>query len=194
MANTRIITRVLLIFLLYLSGLGCAGAIKEFYPDSYFSEDNIYQNRPLHFMLTFRGVWVIMTSPAEMAKASKKFAGQMQKQGAELLFVGATAEGGHGVRGLAVNLNAPLKKYAQTIQGMNPLPPGKDLGLTDMDVNDIPMVRWDYFSNGFRFVEFFAKIDTYNIRIAFWTRPALFERFEPLYLDIISSLTYIERL
>ena len=50
------------------------------------------------------------------------------------------------------------------------------------------MVKWVYDKSGFRFVEFFFNIGTYDIRVSFWTKPDLFEKFLPVYEQIISTL------
>jgi hypothetical protein len=171
--------------------VGCAGTIKEFYPDSFFSEDNIYQNKPIGFTLTFRGQWHIFTDPNEMQGRLRGFAEELQEQGGELLFVGSTVERTQGVRGIAANLNAPAREYAERIRDINTV--AVDSGLTEMLVANVPMVRWDYYDTGFRFVEFFFRIETYDVRVAFWTKPELFDAFEPVYLSIMSSISRTSR-
>jgi hypothetical protein len=52
----------------------------------------------------------------------------------------------------------------------------------------IPMVQWIYEKAGFTFVEFFLKIETYNVRIAFWAKPKLFSNFLPVYQDIMGTM------
>jgi hypothetical protein len=174
--------------------VSCAAPLKEFYPDSYFTEDGIYQNRPIGFTLVFRGNWDIVTDPMKMEKGSRAFAGQLLKSGADLLFVGTTSEKTQGVRGIAINLNIPCEEYAERIRKINAPDITSDSGLTAQLLNNLPMVRWDYTVGEFRFVEFFFTLDTYNVRIAFWSKPAIFERFENIYLDIISSLSFVGRL
>ncbi len=171
--------------------VGCAGPIKEFYPDSFFNEDNVYQNKPIGFTLTFRGQWHIFTDPNEMEGRLRGFAEELQEQGGELLFVGSTVERTQGVRGIAANLNAPAREYADRIRDINTV--AVDSGLTEMIVAGVPMVRWDYHDAGFRFVEFFFRVETYNIRIAFWTKPELFDAFESVYLSIMSSISRVSR-
>lgn len=135
-----------------------------------------------------------MTDPSEMRGSTRRVARSFQQRGAELLFVGSTTEGTQGVRGIAVNLNTTTREYAEKIQMINKGDVSRDLGLSDLVINDIEMVRWSYFSHGFRFIEFFFNVDTYNIRIAFWTKPSVFERFETVYYDIISTISFIDRL
>lgn len=171
--------------------LSCASSIRQFYPDSYFTEDGIYQNKALRFSLSFRGNWVLITDPNEMRGNTREFAHDLQERGAELLFVGATSEGAQGVRGIAINLNTLPREYAERVREINADGVSEDFGLRDMLIDGMPMVRWDYVVKDFRFVEFFFTLDTYNTRIAFWTKPAIFERFEPVYLDIMSSLSFI---
>ncbi|MBD3316045.1 MAG: hypothetical protein GF344_09675 [Chitinivibrionales bacterium] len=176
-----------------ICGAGCAGSIKEFYPDSYFEADRVYLNRPLRFSLTFRGNWRLFTDPNEMEEGARTFFRELQKNGAELLFVGATPEGTQAVRAIAINLNLPQRDYAERIRALNRKSIAKDLGLTEMHINGRVMTRWDYVSHGARFAEFFFALDTYNIRIAFWSTPTVFERFYPVYLDIISTLDFVSR-
>jgi hypothetical protein len=173
--------------------LTCAVPLKEFYPDSYFVEDRVYQNRALRFTLTFRGDWNLMTSPNEMEGETREFARELQLRGAELLFAGSTVEGTQGVRGITIHLNDPVDEYAEKVRALNKDDVGEDFGLTASVLDGLPVVRWDYTVGEFRFVEFFFTLDTYNVRIAFWTRPDLFERFESVYVDIISSISYVGR-
>ncbi len=185
-------TAILALFAVALL-LACAAPLKEFYPDSYFAEDGVYQNKPLRFSLTFRGTWYLITDPDDMRGSTRQFARDLRERSAELLFVGATAEGTQGVRGIAINLNVGQREYAEKIHTLNAPDVDEDFGLTETILDGMPMVRWDYRVGEFRFVEFFFTLDTYNLRIAFWTRPSVFERFEPVYLDIMSSLCFIDR-
>lgn len=173
---------------------GCASTISEFYPDSYFFEDRVYQNKPLRFSLTFRSAWSLITDPNEMAGPTRDFAQELREMGLELLFVGTTAEGTQGTRGIAANLNIPARDYAERIRTANAETISEDYGFTDMLADGKPMVRWDYLSHGFRFAEFYFTLDTYNVRIAFWAKPDTFERFLPVYIDIMSSLSFIDRI
>ena len=136
---------------------------------------------------------MLVTDPNEMRGSTRKFARDLQDRNAELLFVGATSEGTQGVRCIAINLNAPAHTYAERVQELNKADLALDLGLRDVLIDGMPMVRWDYEVDGFRFVEFFFTLDTYNIRAAFWTKPSIFDRFEPVYLDIMSSLSFVTR-
>ncbi|MBD3394101.1 MAG: hypothetical protein GF418_00610 [Chitinivibrionales bacterium] len=178
---------------LAILALQCAAPLEHFYPDTYFPADGVYQNKSLRFSLTFRGGWRLTTDPRDMRGASRNFARELQERHAELLFAGTTVEGNQGVRGIAANLNIPYNEYADRIREINREDVHEDLGITETIIDGIPMVRWDYTVSGFRFVEFFFVLDTYNVRIAFWTRPAIFERFESVYLDIMSSLDFISR-
>jgi hypothetical protein len=184
---------LLLCLLAVWGGLRCAGTIKEFYPDSYFDADRVYMNRPLRFSLTFRGNWVMFTDPNEMHGGTREFARSLQERGAELLFVGTTPEGTQAVRGIAINLNIPTRRYADKIRELNRESITEDLGLSEMRLDGMYMLRWDYLSHGARFSEFFFTLDTYNIRIAFWSTPTVFKRFYPVYLDIMSSLDFVDR-
>ena len=53
--------------------------------------------------------------------------------------------------------------------------------------------RWEYSKSGLRFVEFFFAIDTYNLRIAFWTTPVLYGNFLPVYREIMETLRLTDR-
>jgi len=172
----------------------CAAPLKEFYPDSYFTEDGIYQNKPIGFTLVFRGNWNIVTDPQKMERGSRAFARRLMEASAELLFVGTTVEKTQGVRAIAINLNIPCGAYAEKIRSLNKAEVTEDFGITPLLLNNMPMTRWDYTVKNFRFVEFFFTLDTYNVRIAFWTKPEIFERFETVYLDIISSLSFVGRI
>ena len=102
--------------------------------------------------------------------------------------MGATVEGQHGTRGIAVNLNEPAREYAEQIREINKAEVQNDKGLTDMIVGSTELVKWVYDKADFRFAEFFINIGTYDIRIAFWSRLELFEKFLPLYEEMISSI------
>jgi hypothetical protein len=168
--------------------LFCAAPLKQFYPDTYYPEDQIYENKPLHFMLRFQENWVVFTDPNEMDKATKSLARAFAKSGVELIFVGATVEGSQGVRGIAANLNEPPMDYAEYIRRLNAGDVQNDQGLTEIVFGRNSMVKWVYDKVGFRFAEYFFTIDTYDIRIAFWTRTDNFEKFLPVFEGIMSSL------
>ena len=168
--------------------LFCTAPIKQFYPDTYYPEDQIYENKPLHFVLRFQGNWVLFTDPRDMDKGSRDLAITMAKSGVELLFVGATVEGMHGTRGIAVNFNEPAHDYAKRIRDINRNDVQNDQGLTDMVLGTNSMVKWVYDKIDFRFAEFFFTIDTYDIRISFWSRSELFDKFLPVYEQMMTSL------
>lgn len=182
---------VSLVCLLYL--LGCSAPIKQFYPDSYFKEDAVYQNKPLRFSLTFKENWVIDTDPNYMMRSLRSIAKEHQKLGGELLFIGGTVDGLQGVKGIAMNLNIPNDEYAESIQSINKSVITSDSGLSEIIINGYSMIKWTYTSHDHKFVEFFFTLDTYNLRIAFWALPSTLDRFYPVYLDIMSSLEFISR-
>jgi hypothetical protein len=166
----------------------CAAPIRQFYPGTYFPQDRTYQNKAIGFSLTFQGNWDITTDPNEMS-TNKENAKELHTSGAELLFIGSTVEGTQGTRGIVFNFNETIKKYAEEIQRVNKDLSDTDYGLSDVTIHDVPMVRWEYAKGEYRFVEFFFSIDTYNLRVAFWTKPRLYENFLPVYEDIMSTLT-----
>ncbi|MBN1306877.1 MAG: hypothetical protein JXA18_03105 [Chitinispirillaceae bacterium] len=167
----------------------CTSPLRQFYPDAFFPEDNVYENRSLGFLLTFRGNWSIITDPAEMNRTYRAFAKTMQKAGGELLFLGSTVEGLHGVKALAINLNEPPQEYAHYIRDLNKSEVDDDTEPVDFYAGEHPMVKWVYDKAGYRFVEFFFVIDTYDIRVSFWTKPQLFTGFLQVFEEIMSTLT-----
>jgi hypothetical protein len=166
----------------------CAAPINQFYPDTYYPEDKIYENKPLHFALRFQGNWMLFTDPRDMDKGSRDLAATMAKSGVELLFVGATVEGMHGTRGIAVNFNEPARDYAERIRAINRSEVQNDRGLTDMVIGKNSVVKWVYNKGDFRFAEFFFTLGTYDIRISFWSRSDLFDKFLPVYEQMMGSI------
>jgi hypothetical protein len=147
----------------------------------------VYQNTFLRCSISFAKTWDITTDPNTMSKAGFSFAKTLQKQGAELLFLGTTRDGLQGVRGMAANQNFSLQNYASLIRESNKDAISADSGLVNCIINNTPMIKWVYHSNGFKYVEFFIVLDTHDIRVAFWAEPKLFDRFFPEYIKIISS-------
>jgi hypothetical protein len=178
--------------LVLLMTLGCAAPIKQFYPGAYFPEDRIYQNKTIGFSFAYRGNWELATDPNEM-RDHKSYIKELHTLGAELLFMGNTVEKTQGTRGIVFNLNKSNKEYAEYIRKINSQDQQLDSGLTDCEIANVPMVKWLYEKDGFRFVEFFIKVDTYNVRIAFWTTPDLFPNFLPVYEEIMGTFSITGR-
>jgi hypothetical protein len=168
--------------------LYCAPSIKVFYPGNYFPEDRTYQNKTLGFSLTYRGNWEVITDPNEM-KDNKSFAKELHEGGAELLFIGFTFEKTQGTRCIASNLNETNMEYAEEIRRINSDQTDSDSGYTDDTIQGVPMVTWRYAKDEFRFIEYFFIIDTYNIRMAFWSKPRIFAKFLPVYEEIMGTLS-----
>lgn len=166
----------------------CAAPLKQFYPDTFYPEDQIYENKPLRFILKYEGNWVLFTDPRDMDNGGRALAREFAKKGVELLFMGATAEGMHGTRGIAAHYNEPAMDHATRIRELNKNDLQNDRGLLPFLAGRNSMVKWMYDRGDFRFVEFFFTIATYDIRIAFWSRKDLFDKFLPVYEGIISSL------
>jgi hypothetical protein len=185
------IFRIVLVTVFLLS-LNCLAPIKQFYPGTFFQEDHTYQNKPIGFSLSYRGNWDIITDPNEM-KQHRKYAKSLQESGAELLFMGSTVENTQATRGIVTNLNETNREYAELIQRVNKSKKVQDYGLCDDTIHNVPMVRWEYSEGEYRFVEFFFSVDTYNLRVAFWTKPLLFKNFLPVYKGIMGTLTLIDR-
>jgi len=171
-------------------GLSCSAPIRQFYGDVFFPEDKIYENKALGFCITFRGKWNIITEPDQMNRYYRSFARSMQSAGGELLFMGSSVEGLYGTKALAINLNEPPDEYATYIRALN---------RSELDVDSAPIpfvteqlraVKWIYDKAGYRFVEFFFTVDTYNIRLSFWTRPELFNNFLPVFEEMMSSVSF----
>jgi hypothetical protein len=179
--------KILPLVLLVAAGMHCAAPITQYYPDAYFSEDRTYQNKALGFTFSFTGNWEIVCDPNKM-KENKSNARLLQETGGELLFVGYTVEKTQGTRGIAVNLNETNKAYAEEIIKLNKEDQQADSGLSEVTLASIPMIQWTYEKAGFKFVEFFFKIETYNVRIAFWTKPRLFNNFLPVYEGIMRTM------
>lgn len=172
---------------------GCSTSIKQFYPDSYFEEDNIYSNKTLRFAINYKSAWQIETDPNNMERGLKKIAKEFQDQGIELLYVGSTPDGLQGTQGVAANLNTPAIEYAEAYRDLNLSSMSADFGLKEMIIDGIPMVKWEYEKYGFHFAEFFFTLDTYNIRIVFWANPGIFKKFYKEYLSIMSSIDFVSR-
>jgi hypothetical protein len=179
--------KIILISALIAIGIRCAASISQYYPDSYFPEDRIYQNKALGLTFSFIGNWEIICDPNKM-KENKSNAIILHETGGELLFVGFTVEKTQGTRGIAVNLNQTNKEYAKEIVRLNNAELSNDSDLAEIEIATIPMIRWVYEKAGFKFVEYFFKIETYNVRIAFWAKPKLFANFFPVYEEIMGTM------
>lgn len=170
--------------------LSCSSSIKQYYPDFFHAEDDIYENGALHFLLVYKGNWQLYTSPQDMDKSSRDFAVQLNKRGAELLFVGATVEGLLGSRGIAINLNEPVLDYAKQVRELNKEDVQDDSGVVEFYAGTCPMAKWTYCMYNFRFAEFFINAGTYDVRIAFWTKKEAFDNFLPVFEEIISTISF----
>jgi len=174
----------------FLMGISsCAPSIKQYYPGNFDPEKRIYQNKSLGFSLTFRGSWIITANPKEMSKTSRGYSKELHKSGAELLYSGSTVENTQGTRCIVVNLNEPSDEYAEQIRQINKAEIDSDSGCTLDTIRGVPLVVWKYAKNEFDFIEYFFTIDTYDIRMAFWTKPKLFYNFLPIYEEIMSTLS-----
>lgn len=167
----------------------CSAPLKQFYPDTFFEEDAIYENHALRFSLRFRGNWNIITDPTEMSSTYQAFAKTLQKAGGELLFMGSTVEELYGVKALAINLNEPPLDYAGYIRDLNQSEVQDDMEPVEFIAGEHLMAKWVYDKSGYRFVEFFFVVDTYDIRLSFWTKPELFVNFLPVFEETAASLT-----
>lgn len=167
----------------------CSPVFHQFYRDYYYDEDRIYENKSIGFLLKFRGNWVIITRAEKMNSTYKKFAKTLQRAGGELLFVGYSVEGLYGVRSTAFNLNEDITTYFSYIRELNKEEITNQTEPEKFTARDVEMLKWCYEMNGYMFVEFFFLVDTYNIRLTFWTKPQLFKNFLPVFEDIAASLS-----
>ncbi len=163
----------------------------SFFPGSYLKNDRIYTNKAIGFSLLFQGSWNIMTEQKSFTPVGKKLSLDLSKLGAELLFMGSTTEGTQGTRAIAAHLNLPALTYAEKIRAANTSEVSADSGITEFTGALLPMVRWEYWTGGFHFVEFFMQIETYNIRIAFWASNETFTQFIPIYESMIRSIEVV---
>lgn len=170
--------------------VSCVSSIRQYYPDFFHTEDNIYENRALHFLIVYKGDWQLYTNPEDMDKGSRDFAVQLNKRGAELLFAGATVDGILGSRGIAINLNEPALDYAMQVRELNKDDIKDDSGIVEFYAGNYPMAKWTYSMYNFRFAEFFFNAGTYDIRIAFWTKKESFDNFLPVFEEIISTISF----
>ena len=168
--------------------LCCAPQIKQFYPGTYFPEDRTYQNPSLGFSLTYRGVWDITTEPAQL-RDNRSYARDLHDIGAELLYVGFTVEKTQGTRCIVYNKNETAGRYAEEIRGANREQMDDDSGCAQITVDGRQFSTWRYDENGFCFIEYFFTVDTYDVRVAFWSKSKLFDAFRPVYDEIMGSLT-----
>jgi hypothetical protein len=165
----------------------CGPAIKQFYPGTYFPEDRVYQNKALGFTMVFRGNWDIETDQKQM-KIYTPYAAELHETGSEMLFMGFTVEKTQGTRCIATNFNEPCRQYAEEIQKANEKDLDSDSGLVDDTINNVPVTIWRYRSTEHEFVEYFFTINTYDLRIAFWTKPRLFWNFLPEYHEMMKTI------
>jgi hypothetical protein len=168
----------------------CSSTIKQYYSDAFYPEDKIYENKTIGFLMTFRGKWNIITNPNDMNRHYKSFAQTMQKAGGELLFMGSTVEELYGVKALALNLNESPGDYAQYIRALNKTEIDTDTTPIDFYTENLHAVKWIYTKAGYRFIEFFFVVDTYNVRLSFWTKPELFTNFLPVFEEIVGTITF----
>ena len=171
----------------------CSAPIRQFFPDTYFPQDHVYQNKPLGFDLNFADNWTLTTDPDQFSKTAKKIAHELQESHDELIFLGSTVEGSQGTRGIAQNWNMSNEEYLAATRKANLSTIDEDLGSRDFEGNGIDMIVWDYRFKGFRFSEYLFKARTCNVRIAFWAAPDLFYRFAPVYESIMNSIEMIDR-
>ncbi len=167
----------------------CAPQLKRFYDGHFYIEDAIYENKSLQFIITYKRGWYLFTEEYEMDNTTKALARSLHKRNQELLYAGATADGLYGSRCIASNFNFPVEQFAKNIRDANKSDVQKEYGLTQAVIGELPAYKWVYDQMGFRFVEYFFRINTCNIRIAFWTKSELFDYNISVFEDIISTMS-----
>ncbi len=174
-----------------LMGMACSPPVKNggiYFDEQYFDSDGVYENRDVKFNLRLSGKWDICANPNTMLPAARDFAKELAALGADLLFSGTTADGRQAVRCIVTNSNMSAPEYAQAIRGANADSVLADSGLTYLFANDSSVVKWEYSVGKFRFVEYFYLLGTYDMRLAFWTDPATFDRFKIIYENTAKSV------
>jgi len=172
----------------------CSPPVGEYFPDHFFPQDRIYENRPLGFTLTFTGNWNIATEPRAMTPEYRAVARTLYESHAELLFLGYTAERSQGARGIVNNLNVDNEEYLSLIRRMYARNIGEDFGFDTVDAGQFETLAWHYTFNRIHFVEYLFRSGTYNVRIAFWTTAQLFPKFRPVYEEMIRTLSRVSRM
>lgn len=167
---------------------GCAGRMEQYYPDRWYTQDRIYQNETLGFALMYRAGWRIQTAFREMSREQRTVARTLRGQGAELLYVGATAEGAYGTRAIVEHLNKTPEDFAAALRAANAPSLDKDMGVGIFMAGQVLCMKWEYVFRGLRFVEFLFSAASYNVRIAFWTTPERYEEFLPEFEAIMTTL------
>ncbi len=171
-------------------GVSCAPSFEQFYPDTYYEQDRIYQNETLGFALMFTPGWKIETDPSRMNKTRRAAARQLQEQGAELIFAGETVDGSQGTRGIVENLNRDNERFLAALRETNRANLDKDLGACTFMAGDVLAIKWEYEFRNMRFAEFLFRAGTYNVRIAFWTKADRYGDFLQVYEDIMATLDF----
>lgn len=178
---------MLLTAALLLAG-GCAGRLTQFFPDTYYAKDGVYQNEALGFALMYSGVWRIWTDPREMDRNRRAAARVLQAQRIELLYAGETLDGTHGTRAIAEHMNMEAPEYFAVVRAANAAAIEQDYGSSVFLAPGVSAIKWEYSQAGYRYAEFLFKTGTVNVRIAFWTTPERYERFVPEYEQILLTL------
>ena len=169
--------------------VSCAAPIEQFYPDTCYAQDNVYNNPALGFALVYAPGWQVVCDPGDMDRAQRSAASMLHAQKAELLYAGQTREGGQGTRAIAENLNRTNEEYLATVRGLNVYSIEQDLGAVVFAGGSVPMVKWEYVHAGLRYVEFLFRAGTCNVRVAFWTTPDRYSEFLPVYEQIMGTLS-----
>jgi hypothetical protein len=171
--------------------LSCAptAIIHQFYPDTFYPQDRMYQNRSLGFALVYKPTWVLLPDPADMSKSQRAAATALRAQAAELLYAGQTADGSQGTRAIVENLNQSNEEFLVALRDANRGMVIEDHGQTTFMAGNRLALKWEYSAGQFRYAEFLFRIGTFNIRIAFWTVPERYDEFLPVYEDIMSTLS-----
>jgi hypothetical protein len=176
---------------LLLAFAACSPPVKNggiYFDEQYYENDGIYENRDVKFNLRLSGKWDVCANPKAMLPAARDFAKDLEKQGADLLFSGTTADGRQAVRCIVTNSNMSAPEYAQAIRDANADSVTADSGLSFLYPEDSSVVKWEYSVAQFRFCEYFYQLGTYDMRLAFWSDPSTFDRFKVIFENTAKSV------
>ena len=156
------------------------------YDGFYVKADSFYKNSDIGMTISFPGKWIIETDPRRMDRSARSFAKDLQAFGSDLLLSGVTADKNQAVRCIVENANLSAKEYAEDVRNANKADVLADSGISTLSQGG--PVRWEYSVGSYRFAEYFYQIDTYDIRMAFWTNNGTFERFKAVYDETAKGL------
>ncbi|MDD5675202.1 MAG: hypothetical protein PHC61_13620 [Chitinivibrionales bacterium] len=141
------------------------------------------------FTVTYDNIWAIARSKKDMGNSMRDLADQLEGIGARLVYSGHTTDDRCGTRAIVINKNLSNENYAEEIRKLNKKTITNDMGFTDISTDHFQMLKWVYDGGGgqYRFAEYFIRLGTYNIRIAFWTERGSFDGFKDTFESTIRT-------